>query len=77
MSKKDPKKAGKEILRKKMKEMMAEKFSKGAEEKGVKKLMKATIIAEDQEGLGEGAKTLAEMMLDKYKSDKDEDSSIA
>lgn len=77
MSKKDPKKEGKDFLKKRMKEMMAEKFSDTAKKKNVKKLMKATIIAEDEESLGEGARTLSEIMLDKYKKDQDDDSNIA
>lgn len=73
MSKKDPKADAKKFLREKMKSMMSEKFENEAKDKGIKKLMKATIIAEDEEGLGEGAKTLAEMMLDKYKKDNSDD----
>lgn len=73
MSKRNPKKEGRNFLKDRMKKLLHEKFEKGAEEKGAKKLMKATIIAEDHEGLGQGAKTLAEMMLDKYRSENDDD----
>ena len=54
---------------------MAEKFNKGADKKGMKKkpMMKATIMAEDAEGLGEGARTLSEMMLGKWKEENDHD----
>ena len=75
MSKKDPKKSGRKELRESMKKMFQERLSKNAEEKGFKpkRMMKATIIAEDQEGLGEGAKTLAEMMLEKYRDQNKEE----